>query len=146
MCPLGRVTLVAIVAAVGILAAAPVQASSTDGVVVAPPKPLGGALIGEELRQVLGLPLGENPAAGADNCLFAGPRNAILLLWTTREPDPVPECSVRPGTPIFFYALGGECSSVEDSAVLRAHRGTAAPVHPRLLERYAGRRHPRPSR
>src|SRR6185295_403009 len=76
-----------------------------------------GVLIGEELRQVIGLPLDVNPANGADTCLFAGP---VLLLWTRAEADPPPVCRVRPGTPVFFYALGGDCSNVEPEPFLGA--------------------------
>jgi hypothetical protein len=64
------------------------------------------------LRQVLELPLDVNPAGGADVCLSAGHKHKVLLLWTNREPAP-PVCNVKPGTPVFFYALGGECSDVE---------------------------------
>jgi hypothetical protein len=105
------------VAAVCMLAAAPTQAARKDSGIVDASKRLAGftagQLLGEELRQVLELPLDVNPAAGADTCLSAGHREKVLLLWTTREPAPVPVCEVKPGTPVFFYALGGECSSVE---------------------------------
>jgi hypothetical protein len=71
-------------------------------------------LLREELRQVLELPLDANPAAGnGNNCLWAGHRQKVLIVWTTGAPAPVPVCRVKPGTPVFFYVLGGECSSVE---------------------------------
>jgi hypothetical protein len=105
-----KAALIAMAAVVCLLAGSPAQASRTDGPVVEPPGLFGGVLIGEELRQVLGLPLDVNPANGADTCLFAGP---VLLLWTRAESAPPPVCRVRPGTPVFFYALGGDCSNVE---------------------------------
>ena len=105
-------------AAVCLLVGLPAQAARKDSGVVDASKRLAGftagELLGEELRQVLELPLDVNPAAGADNCLFAGHQEKVLLLWTRREPDPLPVCDVKPGTPLFFYALGGECSSVEE--------------------------------
>jgi hypothetical protein len=105
------------VAAVFMLAAAPAQAARKHSGIADASKRLAGftagQLLGEELRQVLELPLDVNPAAGADNCLSAGHRAKVLLLWTTREPAPVPVCEVKPGTPVFFYGLGGNCSSVE---------------------------------
>jgi hypothetical protein len=104
-------------AAVCVLVGLPAQAAPMDSRIGDASKRLAGftagELLGEELRQVLELPLDVNPAAGADTCLSAGHREKVLLLWTTRAPDPVPVCDVRPGTPVFFYGLGGECSSVE---------------------------------
>ena len=109
--------MVAMAVAVCIVLVSPAQAAREDsGVVDASKRAAGftaGALLGEELRQVLGLPLDVNPAAGSDTCLSAGDKEKVLLLWTTREPVPAPVCDVKPGTPVFFYALGGECSSVE---------------------------------
>jgi hypothetical protein len=87
-----------------------------------PPRPLGGALIAEELRQVLGLPLAENPAAGADNCLFSGPRNAVLLLWTTRAPEPDPLCSVRSGTALLFVTIDGGPFAGTNRAIVNVGR------------------------
>lgn len=105
-------------AAVCLLVGLPAQAARKDSGVADASKRLAGftagELLGEELRQVLELPLDVNPAAGADTCLSAGHKHKVLLLWTRREPDPLPVCDVKPGTPVFFYALGGECSSVED--------------------------------
>jgi hypothetical protein len=72
-----------------------------------------GELLGEELRQILGLPLDRNPAGTGDKCLWAGHRQKVLLLWTIREPDPPAFCRVKAGTPVFFYGYGGECSNVE---------------------------------
>ena len=37
----------------------------------------------------------------------------MLILWTTAPPTPPAVCDVKPGTPVFFFALGGECSSAE---------------------------------
>lgn len=105
-------------AAVCMLVSLPAQAAPKDSSIADASKRLAGftagQLLGEELRQVLELPLDVNPAAGADTCLSAGHKQKVLLLWTRREPDPLPICDVKPGTPVFFYALGGECSSVED--------------------------------
>jgi hypothetical protein len=105
------------VAALCLVAGSPAQAARKDGGIADASKRLAGftagELLGEELRQVLELPLEVNPAAGADTCLFAGHKKKVLLLWTRRDP-PVPECDVKPGTPVFFYGLGGECSTVEE--------------------------------
>jgi hypothetical protein len=115
---LRRTAMVAMAAAVCMVAGAPAQAARKDSGVVDASKRLAGLtagqLIGEELRQVLALPLDVNPAAGSDNCLSAGHKKKVLLLWTTRAPTPAPVCNVKPGTPVFFYALGGDCSNVED--------------------------------
>jgi hypothetical protein len=115
---LRRTAMVAMAAGVCLVAASPAQAAPKDSGIADASKRLAGftagELLGEELRQVLELPLEVNPAAGADTCLSAGHKKKVLLLWTTRAPDPVPTCTVKPGTPVFFYALGGECSSVED--------------------------------
>jgi hypothetical protein len=105
-------------AAVCMLVGLPAQAAPKGSGIADASKRLAGftagQLLGEELRQVLELPLDVNPAAGEDTCLSAGHKQKVLLLWTRREPDPLPVCDVKPGTPVFFYALGGECSSVED--------------------------------
>jgi hypothetical protein len=103
---------------VGVVAGSPAQAARNDsGVVDASKRVAGfsaGQLLGEEFRQILELPLDANPAAGTgSNCLSAGHKEKVLILWTTREPAPAAVCDVKPGTPIFFYALGGECSDVE---------------------------------
>jgi hypothetical protein len=115
---LRRTAMVAMAAAVCLVAASPAQAAPKDSGIADASKRLAGftagELLGEELRQVLELPPEVNPAAGADTCLSAGHKKKVLLLWTRRAPDPVPTCTVKPGTPVFFYALGGECSSVED--------------------------------
>jgi hypothetical protein len=105
-------------AAVCMLVGLPAQAAHKDSRILDASKRLAGftagQLLGEELRQVLELPLDVNPAAGADNCLFAGHKRKVLLLWTRRPPaEEVPVCDVKPGTPVFFYGLGGECSNVE---------------------------------
>jgi hypothetical protein len=110
--------MVALAAAVCLIAASPAQAAQKDSRILDASKRLAGftagQLLGEQLRQVLELPLDVNPAAGADNCLFAGHKEKVLLLWTRRPPrEEVPVCDVKPGTPVFFYGLGGECSDVE---------------------------------
>ena len=109
--------MVAMAAAVCIVAGSPAQAAKNDSGVGDASKRLAGftagQLIGEQLRQVLELPLDVNPAAGADNCLSAGHKKKVLLLWTRRAPEEEPVCNVKPGTPVFFYGLGGDCSDVE---------------------------------
>ncbi len=45
--------------------------------------------------------------------MSAGRKDKVLILWTTGPPAPAAVCNVKPGTPVFFYAVGGECSSVE---------------------------------
>jgi hypothetical protein len=108
-----------VAAAVCLLVGLPAQADRKDSGIGDASKRLAGftagELLGEELRQVLELPLDVNPAAGADNCLFAGHKKKVLLLWTRRPTagETVPVCNVKPGTPVFFYGLGGECSDVE---------------------------------
>jgi hypothetical protein len=111
-------TVVLLVAAVCVVAASPAQAARNDSGIADASKRLAGftagQLIGEELRQILELPPDANPLAGTGNfCLSVGHKHTVLILWTTREPDPAPVCNVKPGTPVFFYALGGECSDVE---------------------------------
>ena len=105
-------------AAVCMLVGLPAQAAQKETPILDASKRLAGftagQLLGEQLRQVLQLPLDVNPAAGADNCLFAGHKQKVLLLWTRRPPEEVPVCDVKPGTPVFFYGLGGDCSDVED--------------------------------
>jgi hypothetical protein len=113
-----RACMVAVLAAVCVLACSPAQAARNDsGIADASKRVAGftaGQLLGEEWRQVLELPLDANPANNTgNNCLSAGHKQKVLILWTTREPDPAPVCNVKPGTPVFFYALGGECSAVE---------------------------------
>jgi hypothetical protein len=110
--------VVALAAAVCVVAGSPAQAARNDsGVVDASERVAGftaGQLLGEEFRQILELPLDANPAAGTgSNCLSAGHKEKVLILWTIREPAPPAVCDVKPGTPVFFYALGGECSNVE---------------------------------
>jgi hypothetical protein len=113
-----RIAMVALAAAACLIAASPGQAAQKDSRILDASKRLAGftagQLLGEQLRQVLELPLDVNPAAGADNCLFAGHKQKVLLLWTRRVPaEDAPVCDVKPGTPVFFYGFGGECSDVE---------------------------------
>jgi hypothetical protein len=101
-----------------VLAGSPAQAASKDsGIVDASKRVAGvtaGQLLGEEWRQLLELSPDANPYLGkGDNCLSAGHRDKVLIVWTTLAPKPPAACNVKPGTPVFFYALGGECSSVE---------------------------------
>jgi hypothetical protein len=106
--------MVAMAAAVCILVGSPAQAAPRDsGVVDASKRVAGftaGQLLGEEWRQLLELPPDANPLAGTgDNCLSAGHEDKVLIVWTTATTV----CNVKPGTPVFFLALSGECSSVE---------------------------------
>ena len=110
--------MVAMAAAACTVAGSPAQAATKDsGVVDASKRVAGftaGELLGEEWRQLLELPLDANPLAGTgDNCLSAGHKDKVLIVWTTAAPTPPAVCNVKPGTPVFFFALGGECSSVE---------------------------------
>jgi hypothetical protein len=110
--------MVAMAAVVCMVAGSPAQAARNDSGVVDASKQVAGftagQLIGEEFRQLLELPPDANPIAGTgDNCLSAGHKDKVLILWTTAAPTPATVCDVKPGTPVFFYAFGGECSSVE---------------------------------
>ena len=71
----------------------------------------GGQLLGEELRQLFELPLAENPFLGAgESCFHTGGNRKILLVWTR----PVaPTCTVKPGTPVFFFTYFTNCSNTE---------------------------------
>jgi hypothetical protein len=72
----------------------------------------GGELLGEEIRQLLEIPTADNPFAGAgESCFAAGHKDKVLIVWT--RPEEAPTCTVRPGTPIFLFALFKECSDVE---------------------------------
>jgi hypothetical protein len=101
------------------VAGSPAQAARNDSGVVDASKRIAGftasQLLGEEWRQLLELPPDANPLAGTgdNNCLSAGRKDKVLILWTTTAPTPATVCNVKPGTPVFFYTLGGECSSVE---------------------------------
>jgi hypothetical protein len=71
----------------------------------------GGELLGEEIRQLLEIPVADNPFAGAgESCFAAGRKDKVLIVWTRPEP---PTCTVKPGTPIFLFAFFNECSNVE---------------------------------
>lgn len=74
-----------------------------------------GQLLGEEFRQLLPLPLAVNPFAGSreNTCRSAGNKDKVLILWTTPAPGAPTVCNVKPGTPVFFSTLSGECSNVE---------------------------------
>ena len=114
-----KTTMVAIVAVVCMIAGSPAQAARKDSGVVDASKRIAGftagQLLGEEWRQLLELPPDANPLLdNGDKCLSTGREDKVLILWTTPEVlgDPT-VCNVRPGTPVFFYTTGGECSSVE---------------------------------
>ena len=110
---------VTIAAAVCMIAVSPAQAAKKEsGVVDASKRVAGftaGELLGEELRQLLELPPDVNPLAGSreNNCLSAGHKDQVLLLWTSPAPPPPTVCNIKPGTPVFFFALFAECSNVE---------------------------------
>jgi len=113
-----RSAVVAMAAAMCMIAGSPAQAAPNDsGVVDASKRVAGftaGQLLGEEWRQLLELPPNANPLAGTgDNCLSAGHEDKVLIVWTTAAPTPPTVCNVKPGTAVFFFALSGECSSVE---------------------------------
>jgi hypothetical protein len=71
----------------------------------------GRQLLGEELRQLIELPVAENTFAGAgDSCFAAGNNDKVLIVWTR----PVaPTCTVKSGTPIFLFAYFADCSNKE---------------------------------
>lgn len=96
-------------------AAAPAQ---PDNGIVDASKPVNGfvagQLLGEEFRQLISLKPDNNPLAGNGNpCMSAGPRQRVLILYTVPDANPPANCTVKPGTPIFFSSLFAECSSVE---------------------------------
>jgi hypothetical protein len=68
-------------------------------------------LLGEEFRQIIELPVAENPLADeGDSCFAAGHKNKVLIAWTRLEPS---TCTVKPGTPIFVTSYFWECSNTE---------------------------------
>lgn len=83
--------IVAIVAAGFMIASPPAQAS--DPVIGDASRGVAGFtvgwLLGEEFRQLLEIPLEDNPLAGnggnEQKCLSAGHRDRILILYTTPE-------------------------------------------------------------
>jgi hypothetical protein len=111
--------MVVMAAAVCMIAVSTAQATKKDsGVVDASKRVAGftaGELLGKELRQLLELPPDVNPLAGSreNNCLSAGHKDKVLLLWTSPAPPPATVCNIKPGTPVLFFALFAECSSVE---------------------------------
>jgi hypothetical protein len=110
--------MLAMALAVYIVASPPAQAARTNSGIVDASKQVAGftdgELLGDEWRQLLELPRDANPYTGTgDNCLSAGHKDKVLILWTTGPPTPPTVCNVKPGTSVFFYAFGGECSSVE---------------------------------
>ena len=114
-----KTTMLAMAAAVCMVAGSPAQAVAKDsGVADASKRVAGftaGQLLGEEFRQILELPPDANPLLGnGDNCLSAGHKDKVLILWTTPAPAAPAVCNVKPGTPVFFSTIFAECSSVED--------------------------------
>lgn len=110
--------MIAMAVVVCVVAASPAQAARKDTSAADASKRIAGftasQLLGEEYRQLLQLPVDANPAADtADGCLSAGHKDKVLILWTTGAPAAPTVCNVKPGTPVFFSTLGGECSSVE---------------------------------
>jgi hypothetical protein len=114
-----RKTAMVAIAAVCMVTGSLAQAARKDsGVVDASKRVAGfnaGELLGEEVRQLLELPPDANPLLGSreNNCLSAGHKGKVLLLWTTPAPAAPTVCNVKPGTPVFFFTLFAECSSVE---------------------------------
>jgi hypothetical protein len=114
-----KIAMVAMAAGVCVIAASTAQAAKKDGGVVDASKRVAGftagELLGEEVRQLLELPPDVNPLVGSpeNTCLSAGHKNKVLILWTTPAPAPPTVCNVKPGTPVFFFTLFAECSSVE---------------------------------
>jgi hypothetical protein len=71
----------------------------------------GGELLGEEIRQLLEIPAADNPFNDAgESCFAAGHKDKVLIVWTRPE---APTCTVKPGSPIFLFAIFNECSDVE---------------------------------
>jgi hypothetical protein len=71
----------------------------------------GGQLLGEEVRQLIELPLAENPFRGVgDSCFATATKDKVLIAWTREE---APICTVKPGTPIFLMTYFWECSNTE---------------------------------
>jgi hypothetical protein len=113
-----KTTMLAMAAAVCMVAGSPAQAAIKDSGVVDASKRIAGftadQLVGEEFRQILELPPDANPLLGnGDNCLSAGHKDKVLILWTTPAPAAPTVCNVKPGTPVFFSTIFAECSSVE---------------------------------
>ena len=52
-------------------------------------------------------------AGNGNNCLSAGRKHKVLILFTVPDSKPPAVCTIKPGTPVFFSSVGGECSSVE---------------------------------
>jgi hypothetical protein len=68
-------------------------------------------LLGEEIRQILELPLEQSPLNGAGpSCFRAGHKARVLIVWTRPE---APTCTTRPGTPVFLFTFFTECSRAE---------------------------------
>jgi hypothetical protein len=98
--------------------ATPAVAAQPDNGIVDASKPVNGfvasQLLGEEFRQLISLEPDNNPLAGNGNpCMSEGPRQKVLILFTVPDANPPANCTVKPGTPIFFSSLFAECSNVE---------------------------------
>lgn len=107
-----RTVLAALVAAGCLIAVSPAQAARTDGGIVDASKRVAGftagELLGEDFRQLMEIPFdAQFPGSG---CLWAGHNNKVLMVWTA---DPATICTVKPGTPVFFWAYAVSCSAVE---------------------------------
>lgn len=133
----------AMVAALCVCAtASAAQAANTDNRVVDATKRIAGfssgELFGELLRQHLALPNDVNPQKYNGNfCLSAGAKDKVLLLYTVTTSRPAPVCAVKPGTPIFFYAFGGECSNVEPAPFFGATEAEQRACILGFVEQYA---------
>ena len=56
----------------------------------------GGQLLGEEVRQLIELPVGENPFNGVgDWCFAAGNQNKVLIAWTRPVAPSAPSSRAR---------------------------------------------------
>lgn len=113
-----RIAVIGMVSLMGLVAGSPAQAGGTDSRIDGATKRAAGftvgQLIGEEYRQLLELPIADNPLAGnGNNCLSAGRKHKVLILFTVPDSKPPAVCTIKAGTPVFFSSVGGECSSVE---------------------------------
>ncbi len=111
-----RWTAVAVLAAAFVASAgAPADASGTGHHRLVPASGrlagfTGGQLLGQQFRQLLSLPVADNPLAGAGGSCFPGGDGKVLIVWTRPT---APTCTARPGTPIFLSTVFAECSKAE---------------------------------
>jgi hypothetical protein len=66
----------------------------------------GGELIGQGFARGYARPAGESPSP----CGRLGPKDKVFVVSTTGETT---TCTIKPGTPVFIFGLGGACSNVE---------------------------------